>query len=210
MLSLLFNAPLEAAGERDASAQPGQGALVLPGTPGDGELLRFLGRHRNSRPHGGSAAAGALTSTARTKGVGRWFARERLLANTIFLTLVVLNVIFIVIGTFFRGPNWALCLSVLRRTDDMRLALAIASFVVLIVHGVVFYDQFFHTLGEAPDGLLRPGAPLSKIAERAELEARSPRSSRPSSPASAIRAWTAAPPATSRPTIRVLRTTPSR
>ncbi|HEY2018596.1 MAG TPA: cytochrome b N-terminal domain-containing protein [Bryobacteraceae bacterium] len=39
-------------------------------------------------------------------GVGRWFAKERLLANTIFLTLVVLNVIFIVIGTFFRGPNW--------------------------------------------------------------------------------------------------------
>lgn len=42
-----------------------------------------------------------------TKGVGKWFARERLLANTIFLTLVILNVIFIIIGTFFRGPNWA-------------------------------------------------------------------------------------------------------
>ena len=42
-----------------------------------------------------------------TKGVGRWFAKERLLANTIFLTLVILNVIFIIIGTFFRGPNWA-------------------------------------------------------------------------------------------------------
>jgi quinol-cytochrome oxidoreductase complex cytochrome b subunit len=41
-------------------------------------------------------------------GVGRWFARERLLANTIFLTLVTLNVIFIIIGTFFRGPNWTL------------------------------------------------------------------------------------------------------
>jgi quinol-cytochrome oxidoreductase complex cytochrome b subunit len=40
-------------------------------------------------------------------GVGRWFARERLLANTIFLTLVALNIIFIIIGTFFRGPNWA-------------------------------------------------------------------------------------------------------
>ena len=26
----------------------------------------------------------------------------------------------------------------------MRLALAIASFVVLLVHGVVFYKQFFH------------------------------------------------------------------
>jgi len=43
-----------------------------------------------------------------THGVGRWFAKERLLANTIFLTLVILNVIFIVIGTFFRGPNWTL------------------------------------------------------------------------------------------------------
>jgi quinol-cytochrome oxidoreductase complex cytochrome b subunit len=40
------------------------------------------------------------------KGVGRWFARERLLANTVFVTLVVLNVIFIIVGTFFRGPNW--------------------------------------------------------------------------------------------------------
>ena len=41
------------------------------------------------------------------KGVGRWFARERLLANTIFITLVLVNVIFIIIGTFFRGPNWS-------------------------------------------------------------------------------------------------------
>ena len=40
------------------------------------------------------------------KGVGRWFARERLLANTIFLSLALLNVIFVIIGTFFRGPNW--------------------------------------------------------------------------------------------------------
>ncbi|HTS27607.1 MAG TPA: cytochrome b N-terminal domain-containing protein [Bryobacteraceae bacterium] len=41
-----------------------------------------------------------------TKGVGLWFSRERLLANTIFLSLAILNVIFIIIGTFFRGPNW--------------------------------------------------------------------------------------------------------
>jgi quinol-cytochrome oxidoreductase complex cytochrome b subunit len=41
-------------------------------------------------------------------GVGRWFARERILANTLFLTFVVLNVIFIIIGTFFRGPNWTM------------------------------------------------------------------------------------------------------
>ncbi len=41
-------------------------------------------------------------------GVGRWFARERMLANTLFLTFATLNVIFIIIGTFFRGPNWGL------------------------------------------------------------------------------------------------------
>jgi quinol-cytochrome oxidoreductase complex cytochrome b subunit len=39
-------------------------------------------------------------------GVGKWFARERLLSNTIFVSLVVLNLIFVAIGTFFRGPNW--------------------------------------------------------------------------------------------------------
>jgi quinol-cytochrome oxidoreductase complex cytochrome b subunit len=40
------------------------------------------------------------------KGIGRWFARERLLANSIFLTFVVINIYLIVIGTFFRGANW--------------------------------------------------------------------------------------------------------
>jgi quinol-cytochrome oxidoreductase complex cytochrome b subunit len=39
-------------------------------------------------------------------GIGRWFARERLLANSIFLLFVIVNVILIVIGTFFRGANW--------------------------------------------------------------------------------------------------------
>ena len=39
-------------------------------------------------------------------GVGTWFSRERLLANTTFLTFVIVNVVLIVIGTFFRGPNW--------------------------------------------------------------------------------------------------------
>ena len=44
----------------------------------------------------------------RPGGVGRWFAKERLLANTLFMTFAVVNLILIVIGTFFRGPNWAL------------------------------------------------------------------------------------------------------
>src|SRR5208283_939512 len=39
-------------------------------------------------------------------GIGRWFARQRILANSLFLVFVIANVILIVIGTFFRGANW--------------------------------------------------------------------------------------------------------
>lgn len=40
------------------------------------------------------------------KGVGKWFAKERLLANTLFMTFVLVNIVLIIIGTFFRGQNW--------------------------------------------------------------------------------------------------------
>jgi quinol-cytochrome oxidoreductase complex cytochrome b subunit len=39
-------------------------------------------------------------------GVGKWFAKERLLANSLFMTFVVVNIALMIIGTFFRGPNW--------------------------------------------------------------------------------------------------------
>jgi quinol-cytochrome oxidoreductase complex cytochrome b subunit len=41
------------------------------------------------------------------KGVGRWFARERVVANTLFTICLAIAVVFTVIGTSFRGPNWA-------------------------------------------------------------------------------------------------------
>jgi quinol-cytochrome oxidoreductase complex cytochrome b subunit len=40
-------------------------------------------------------------------GSGRWFAPERRLANTIFTVLVTVFVALTVIGTLFRGANWA-------------------------------------------------------------------------------------------------------
>ncbi len=40
-------------------------------------------------------------------GSGRWFAPERRTSNTVFTILVVLLAILTVIGTLFRGPNWA-------------------------------------------------------------------------------------------------------
>src|SRR6516162_10307522 len=41
------------------------------------------------------------------KGVGDWFARERLVANTIFTLCLVIAIVLTIIGTFFRGPNWS-------------------------------------------------------------------------------------------------------
>ena len=40
------------------------------------------------------------------QGAGRWFARQRVWANVLFLTFALINVFLIVIGTFFRGANW--------------------------------------------------------------------------------------------------------
>ena len=42
----------------------------------------------------------------RRAGVGRWFAPERRLANTVFLVGLVVFVILTLVATYFRGPNW--------------------------------------------------------------------------------------------------------
>ena len=106
LVSLAVQRAARTAGQRHAPAQSGQGALVFPRAAGDGQLLGLLGRHRHSRADGGAAAHGPVPRPRHQAASGSWFAKERLLANTLFLTLVVLNVIFIIIGTFFRGPNW--------------------------------------------------------------------------------------------------------
>jgi len=41
------------------------------------------------------------------QGVGRWFARERAVANTIFALCLVVAIALTVIGSLFRGPNWS-------------------------------------------------------------------------------------------------------
>ena len=40
-------------------------------------------------------------------GVGRWFARERVVATTIFSTCLVVAIVLTIIGSLFRGPNWS-------------------------------------------------------------------------------------------------------
>jgi quinol-cytochrome oxidoreductase complex cytochrome b subunit len=41
------------------------------------------------------------------KGVGRWFARERVVANTTFTVCLIIAIVLTTIGTLFRGPNWS-------------------------------------------------------------------------------------------------------
>jgi len=105
VVSLLFNAPLEQPVNVMHTPNPAKAPWYFLGLqemvsysafwggigiPGLMVALLFLVPYIDRTPH----------------GVGRWFSRERLLANTIFLTMVTLNIIFIIIGTFFRGPNW--------------------------------------------------------------------------------------------------------
>jgi len=39
-------------------------------------------------------------------GIGIWFAKERALANGLFVTFLVVMLFLIILGSFFRGPNW--------------------------------------------------------------------------------------------------------
>jgi hypothetical protein len=58
----------------------------------------------------------------------------------------------------------------------MKLALTIASLVVLIVHGVVFYDQFFHKWERHQTAYFDQARTRARNdAERAELAGRSPK-----------------------------------
>jgi cytochrome b-561 len=43
-------------------------------------------------------------------GIGKWFAKERWLANTLFMSFLAIMFILIVIGVWFRGENWAFVL----------------------------------------------------------------------------------------------------
>jgi quinol-cytochrome oxidoreductase complex cytochrome b subunit len=105
VVSLLFNAPLEEPVNAMHPPNPAKAPWYFLGLQ---EMVSY------SAFWGGIGIPGLMVGLLlavpyldrTTHGVGKWFAKERLLANTVFLGMVVLNVIFIIIGTFFRGPNW--------------------------------------------------------------------------------------------------------
>jgi quinol-cytochrome oxidoreductase complex cytochrome b subunit len=107
VVSLLFNAPLEETVNVLHPPNPAKAPWYFLGLQ---ELVSY------SAFWGGVGIPGVEVALLmlvpyidrKVSGVGKWFAKERFLANTLFITFALLNVIFIIIGTFFRGPNWTM------------------------------------------------------------------------------------------------------
>jgi quinol-cytochrome oxidoreductase complex cytochrome b subunit len=104
--ALAFNAPLEEIADAARTPNPAKAPWYFLGLQ---ELVHYGARI------GGVVVPAALVLAllglpyvdTRPGGVGVWFARERWLANTIFGALALALVVLTVVGTFFRGPNWA-------------------------------------------------------------------------------------------------------
>jgi|CXWL01.1.fsa_nt_gi quinol-cytochrome oxidoreductase complex cytochrome b subunit len=107
LVSLAFNAPLEAPADSTHPPNPSKAPWYFLGLQ---EMVSY------SAFWGGVGIPTLMVLgllllpylDRSPQGVGVWFSRQRLLANSLFILFVLTNLIFIVIGTFFRGPNWDL------------------------------------------------------------------------------------------------------
>ena len=105
-LAIFFNAPLEGVANPIHPPNPAKAPWYFLGLQ---ELVSY------SALWGGVIVPGLLVVVLALlpyldrspKGVGRWFARERTVANTIFTFCLITAIVLTVIGTVFRGPNWA-------------------------------------------------------------------------------------------------------
>ncbi len=106
VFALLVDAPLEAIADATRTPNPAKAPWYFLGLQ---ELVHY-----------GAIFGGVVVPTAlvlallvlpyldrEPRGVGVWFARERRLANAVFAAIALAVVVVTVIGTFFRGPNWA-------------------------------------------------------------------------------------------------------
>ena len=171
VVSLLFNAPLEQPVNVMHPPNPAKAPWYFLGLQEMVSYSAFWGGIGIPRPDGGAALPGPLHRPRHQRR--RQMVRPRAPARQHHLSLD---------GDPQRDlhrdrnllPRAELDVRVpLLRTDRMRLALAIASFVVLIVHGVVFYDQFFHKWEHHQTAYFEQ-ARSSKNEQEGELEARSP------------------------------------
>lgn len=106
VISVFFNAPLEQMADPRVTPNPAKAPWYFLGLQ---ELVHY------------SAFIGGVLLPALivigliaipyiergNKGTGVWFSRERLWQNIIFGVFVVSMIVLIIVGTFFRGENWA-------------------------------------------------------------------------------------------------------
>jgi quinol-cytochrome oxidoreductase complex cytochrome b subunit len=105
-LSLIFMAPLEEIADPTRTPNPAKAPWYFLGLQ---ELVHY------SALIGGVIVPTLLVAALfvlpyvdrRPKGAGRWFAPERRMANTVFTATAIVLTMLTVIGTLFRGPNWA-------------------------------------------------------------------------------------------------------
>ena len=105
-LAIFWNAPLEEIANAVHPPNPAKAPWYFLGLQ---ELVSY------SAFWGGVVVPGLLVTALallpyidrKRHGVGRWFARERVVANTIFSVCLAIAVALTVIGSLFRGPNWS-------------------------------------------------------------------------------------------------------
>lgn len=108
-LSLLFDAPLEELANPIHPPNPAKAPWYFLGLQ---EMVSY------SAFVGGVLIPGTLVLLLfllpyidrRKKGAGIWFSPERKFLTTIFTVCIITAIVFILIGSFFRGPNWAFIL----------------------------------------------------------------------------------------------------
>lgn len=107
VLAIFWNAPLEEFANQVHPPNPAKAPWYFLG-------LQELVSH--SAFWGGVVVPGLIVTALMTlpyvdrkrKGVGTWFSGERKVAITIFTICLVTMVVLTVIGSVFRGPNWAM------------------------------------------------------------------------------------------------------
>ena len=106
-VALLFNAPLEAPADPTHPPNPSKAPWYFLGLQEMVSYSAFWGGVGIPTVFVGLLLLLPYLDRG-SLGTGVWFSRHRILSISLFTTLLVVNLVLIVIGTFFRGPNWAL------------------------------------------------------------------------------------------------------